>query len=151
QRAYERAAELQPSSLATLNNLAVLFAGANRETEAKQYYQRAVPTAAEKGDPNLETYALNYAEFLRDRDGAEAIRQATLAFKAPNSSAESRDLLVDLYARYQPAQLLPFARTLLDEGRTARVRALAIDYATKPTVAPEQRRDWFNLIALSIA
>jgi hypothetical protein len=151
QRSYERAAELLPSSLATLNNLAVLFASANRETEAKQYYQRAVSTAAEKGDPNLETYALNYAEFLKDRDGAEAIRQATLAFKAPNSGAESRDVLVDLYSRYQPAQLLPFARTLLDEGRTARVRALAVDYATKPTVAPDQRRDWFNLIALSIA
>jgi tetratricopeptide (TPR) repeat protein len=151
QRAYERAAELQPSSLATLNNLAVLYASANRDAEARQYYQRAVSTAAQQGDPNLETYALNFADFLRDRDGQEAIRQATIALKAPNSGAESRDLLVDLYSRYQPSQLLPFARTLLDEGRTARVRDLAVDYAAKTTVAPDLRRDWFSLIALSIA
>lgn len=151
QRAYERAAELQPSSLATLNNLALLFASANRDEEARQYCQRAVSTAAQQGDPNLETYALNFAEFLRDRDGDEAIRQANIAVKAPNSGADSRNLLVDLYSRYQPSQLLPFAKRLLDEGRTTKVRQLAVEYATKSNVASEERRDWFGLIAVSIA
>jgi hypothetical protein len=151
QAAYQRARQLRPESLATLYNLAALSASAGRVQEATDYYREVTTRAVGTRDANLETYAFNYAQFLKDRDGDEAIRLAEIAVKAPNSGAESRDLLSALYARYQPPRLLPFARVLLDEGRSAKVHELALVNIKVVELAPGVRRDWFCLLALTMA
>jgi hypothetical protein len=151
QAAYERASQLRPTSLATLNNLGALNASAGRDSEAVDYYRRAATLAVINRDPNLETYAFNFAEFLKDRDGEEAVRQALIAVGAPNSGAESRDLLAKLYARYQPAKLLPFARTMFEEGRIGRVRELAVTNIKDSALESGVRREWFTLLALTMA
>ena len=149
--AYGRAAQLRPQSVATLNNLAVLNAAAGLDERARDEYERAVKLAAENADPKLEAYALNYANYLENRDGDAAIRQAVIAMKAPHSGAESRGLLASLYARYQPEALLPFARTLYDEGRTAQVRQLALAQSGNVKLPTAARVNWLSLLALSLS
>ena len=149
--AYSRATQLRPQSVATLNNLAALNATAGLDERARDEYERAVKLAAENADPKLEAYALNYANYLENRDGDAAIRQAVIAMKAPHSGAESRWLLANLYTRYQPEALLPFARTLYDEGRTAQVRQLAIAQSGNVKLPTADRVNWLSLLALSLS
>jgi hypothetical protein len=146
--AYRSAQALRPASLATLNNRAALAATAGRDQEARDLYGQAVARARETKDPNLETYAINYAEFLRDRDRDAAIEYARVAMQAGSSPA-SRDLLAELYAR-TPGALLPFYRTLLDEGRTTDVTGVAVKNVLDETLDADTRREWLNLVAVAM-
>jgi hypothetical protein len=147
--AYRSAQALRPTSIATLNNRAALAATAGREQEARDLYGQTVEMARETKDPNLETYAINYAEFLRDRDAGAAIEYARIAMQAGPSPA-SRELLSNLYAR-TPGALLPFYRTLLDEGRTTEVTGVAVKNVLDETLGADIRREWLNLVADAMA
>jgi len=151
EQAYKKALSVRPSSIATLNNLGTLYAATDRDALARDYYRNAVSTAQKTNDPKLEGYALNYAEYLETRDPKEALAIANIAFRAPGSGTESRELLGRLYAKADPAGLITFCRALLDEGSTDQVLTLATANAKDLGRTAEAHGDWLIMTAVALA
>jgi hypothetical protein len=149
--AYERAAQLRPQSSATLNNLGALNASAGRDQDARRYYSSAIEMAQKADDPKAAGYALNFSRYLEDKDGAEALRLAKLASDVPEPSIAAREQIARLYGKHDPAQLLPYAVTLLKDGLTEQVKTLSVAGARDVTLVENARREWLKLLALALA
>ena len=144
---YREAIRLDPKSGPALNNLADLLGGSGREQEAEALYRQAI----DLNDDRKGYYALNAAKLVERRDPKEALRLAKLSANAAPNSDASREYFADLYAKHQPGALLPFAKNLVDAGRTKQALQLATKNLDEPRPGGASREAWLTLIAMTFA
>ena len=128
---------------AALNNLAVIAANKGDTAAARGYFDRALAT----DDPNRAFYALNYSKLLESTHKTEALRLARTAVGAAPDSIAANAQLGRLLAQTSPAELLPFAATLMDRGHTDLATQFAMQNVTLQSRPPEERAAWLILIA----
>ncbi len=111
---YERYLELQPASGSALNNIAVLYAGAGRSTDAATAYRRAIAL----GDDRRGFYALNLATLLREQgDPKSAIPYYRMTLDQYPDHPEARAGLNAAYAEADLPGLVSHIWERIDDRR----------------------------------
>jgi tetratricopeptide (TPR) repeat protein len=145
---YRKTLELDPRSGAALNNLAALLGASGRADEARELYQKAIDV----GDNKMKgTYALNYARFLEPQSPEAALRMADLAVRSSPDSDKGRAYLTGLYSKYRRGEMVAYARSLVDQGKTESATSLALARLGEGGAANGGRRAWLILLVLALS
>ena len=128
---------------AQLNNLAVLAVRGGDAAAATKYFEQAIAA----NDEHKGFYALNYAKFLqpRDKQGAAAAARIAVA-AAPDSRVALRQLGEALW-QANPAEMLPLALQLVDQGRADIATEFALRCLRSQKRPATERRGWLILLA----
>lgn len=113
--AYDRALALDPTRGAVLNNLARVFTGLGRDTEAEGLFEHAV---AQEEDSRQPFYRRNFGAFLAHRgDWERAAAQYRKALEESPEDVHAHEGLTAILTQHRPDALPEYLRFLISRGQ----------------------------------
>lgn len=147
-RNYQSVLEIRPDSGAAMVNLARALTLLGNDPEAKAWYERAIDLK----DKNEVLYRKQYAEFLEQRDPAEAAKQLRRVVKAQPGNIKAHRQLVQAYMDPKYAARLPeYLHKEVQKGEVLRAQNAALKALADPEWPAGHKDELMRVVGASLA